>query len=85
MFLTGIAVATVKAATFCAAVWEDTNAALLLATCLALQATTVSKQIAALDTQRDPARIEAAAVAIAGSSDAEATRLTSCVMFEHTA
>jgi len=45
---------------------------LALATCLALQPTNLSKQVTALDTQRDPARIEAAAVAIAGSGDAEA-------------
>ena len=43
-----------------------------LATCLALQPTNLSKQVASLDTQRDPARLEAAAAAIAGSGDAEA-------------
>lgn len=42
------------------------------ATSLVLQATGLSKQVASLDTQRDPARLEAAAVAIASSGNAEA-------------
>jgi hypothetical protein len=45
-----------------------------LAACLAVQPTNLSNQIASLDTQRDPARIEAAAIAIAGSGDAEAVQ-----------
>ncbi|HEX7505627.1 MAG TPA: hypothetical protein VF550_02570 [Polyangia bacterium] len=45
-----------------------------LATCLALQPTTpnLSRQVASLDSQRDPARLEAAAVAIVGSGNARA-------------
>ena len=37
-----------------------------------LQATTLSRQVASLDSQRDPARLEAAAVAIVGSGNAKA-------------
>ncbi len=43
-----------------------------LATCVAVQPTKVSKQVAALATQRDPARLEAAAVAVASSGNADA-------------
>jgi hypothetical protein len=42
------------------------------ATCLAVPPTKVSKQVAALATQRDPSRLEAAAVAVARSGDVEA-------------
>jgi len=43
-----------------------------LATCLAAQPANVSKQVAALATERDPARLEAAAVAVASSGDVAA-------------
>ena len=43
-----------------------------LATCLALQPMFLSKQVASLDTQRDPARLETAAVVVASSGNAEA-------------
>jgi len=43
-----------------------------LGSLLALQSTNVSKQVAALATQRDPARLEAAAVSVAASGDAAA-------------
>jgi hypothetical protein len=42
------------------------------ATCLALQPTKLSKEVAALTTQRDPARLEAAGLAVASSGNAEA-------------
>jgi len=44
----------------------------VLATCLAMQPTNLSRQVASLDGQRDPARLGTAAVAIAGSGDTEA-------------
>lgn len=43
-----------------------------IATCLMAQTTNLSRQVAALDSQRNPARLEAAAVAIAVSGDATA-------------
>lgn len=44
----------------------------ILGTVVALQSTSTSKQTAALATQRDPTRLEAAAVAVASSNDAGA-------------
>jgi hypothetical protein len=45
---------------------------LAIATCLMAQTTNLSRQVAALDSQRNPVRLEAAAVAIVASEDAMA-------------